>query len=66
MSLPHKVKTYLVNLFKGSDPKEVRRPTLIEERSTCPLCIGSVDKIDDSENKAPTKENRISGRNELG
>ncbi len=65
MRLLERIKRYLIGFFKDSNPEEVREPTLIEERSTCPLCIGSVDKIDDSENKAPTKETRVSGRKDL-
>jgi len=65
MRVLERIKRYLTGLLRDKRPKETRRPTLIEERSTCPLCIGSVDKIDDSENKAPTREKRLLGRKDI-
>ncbi len=65
MEIIERLKEFLRG-FTGNPPTgETREPTIIEKRSTCPLCIGSVDKIDNSQNKAPSRENRHSGRDDL-
>ncbi len=58
----------IIKKWVGSDSssnEDVREPTLIEKRSTCPLCIGSLEKIDDSTNEAPTRKSRISRRDDI-
>ena len=58
-----RLKIYIGKLFRSPSPKEVREPTTIERRSTCPLCIGYEDKIENPDNdQAPTKDERISRR----
>ncbi|MFP4001861.1 MAG: hypothetical protein ACLFU5_08185 [Thermoplasmata archaeon] len=65
MKIIEKLKEIIRGLGRGSSNKETRELTYIEKRSTCPECIGSMDKIDDSENKAPCRESRISRREDI-
>ncbi|MFW6065046.1 MAG: hypothetical protein ACOC8Y_05675 [Candidatus Natronoplasma sp.] len=65
MKIIEKLKEIIRGLFVDPKPQEFKELTYIEKRSTCPECIGSMDKIDDSENKAPNRESRISRRKDI-
>ncbi len=65
MKIIEKLKEIVRGLFGDSKPQEFKELTYIEKRSTCPECIGSMDKTDDSENKAPNREARISRRKDI-
>ncbi len=65
MKIIDRLKEIIRGLFKDPPPQEFKELTYIERRSTCPECIGTMDKIDDVENKAPNRESRISGRKDI-
>jgi len=65
MKMIERLKEIMRGLSKNSAQQEFKELTYIEKRSTCPECIGTMDKIDDSENKAPNREARISGRRDI-
>jgi len=65
MKIIDKLKEIIRGLSKNSPPQEFKELTYIEKRSTCPECIGSMDKIDNVENKAPSRDARISGRKDI-
>ncbi len=55
-------KKFLLRIVGNYSRGDVRKPTIIERRGTCPLCIGYADKVEDPEMRGPTKEERISRR----
>jgi len=65
MEILEKLKEIIRGLFKNPKPQEFKELTYIEKRSTCPECIGTMDKIDDVENKASSRESRISRRKDI-
>ncbi len=65
MEIIERLKEIKRALFAGPPIEEKEELTYIEERSTCPECIGTMDKIDDIENKAPSRNSRISGRDDI-
>lgn len=65
MKIIEKIKEIIRGLVGTPSTEEVRELTYIEKRSTCPECIGTMDKIDGSNNKAPGRETRISRREDI-